>query len=398
MNVLFISNGEAEDAIALSLIRYWLYLREEDRVAAMAIAGTGKQYIANDIPMISAPMKMPSNGFAYQSWLLLYKDIEAGIVSHIYRHYKSMKKIATQVDYVIGVGDIVPVIAARIINRPNSFIGCAMSDYYIDRSNPKVSSYSSIKRKLLREMNTLVFPRDLLTTNNLLKFGINAEYQGNPMMDCIEYNKNLNLPLSKYARVIAILPGSHDDSRSNFRTIMSIVEKMRFQKPFTYLVAVSDKDDIPRYGKDLSKTNWFIQKSEPRHAVWKNNKDELHLLNGYFGNVLMSAHCVIGVSGTGNEQAVGIGIPTISFPCGSIQYTKRFGQAQQRLLGKGLAYIPNSNPAPELMLKYVDRAFNDNKYRDEVKKLAIERFGEFGASERIVYRIINSITPQFNYN
>jgi uncharacterized protein (TIGR03492 family) len=395
MNILFISNGEAEDAIALSLIRYWLHIREDDRVAALAIAGSGKHYIANDIPLISRPMKLPSNGFAYQNWRLFYQDIEAGLVSHLYKQYKTLKKLSSQIDYIVGIGDIVPVIAARILGKPNAFIGCALSDYYIDPRKPKASSYAGLKRRFLKNMNSLVFPRDALTTNNLNRLGIRAEFQGNPMMDCIEYNKNLNLNLSKHARIIAVLPGSHDDARNNFRTIMSIAEKMPVKKPFTYLVAVADKDDVPRYGKDLSKSNWFIQKTSPKHAIWKNNKDEIHLLNGYFGNVLMSSHVVIGTSGTGNEQAVGIGIPTISFPCGTIQYTKRFGQAQQRLLGKALTFIPQSHPTPETLLKYIDRGFNNNEYREMVRNIALERFGEFGASERIVYRILQNITPQF---
>lgn len=393
MNVLFISNGGAEDAIALSLIRYWLYMREEDRVAALAVAGTGKHYIANDIPLICPPMEMPSNGFAYQSWKLLFSDFEAGLFSHLKKQYKSLKKLSSQIDYVVGVGDIVPVLAASIIKKPNSFIGCAMSDYYLERGG--VSSYSGLKRNLLKKMNTLVFPRDQITTRNLQRLGIRAEYHGNPMLDCIEYSKNLDLKLSPEAQIIAILPGSHDDHRLNFRAIMSIVEKMKTNKPFVYLVAVANKDDIPKYGKDLSKSNWFIQKTEPRHNTWKNGKDELHLLSGYFGNILMTSHVVIGVSGTGNEQAAGIGVPIISFPCGTIQYTEKFAQSQKKLLGKTLSYIPNANPAPELILKYVNRALTDMKYREDVKNNAIERFGDFGASERIVSRIVQTFTPQF---
>lgn len=394
MNVLFVSNGEAEDQIALSLIRYWLYLRDEDRIAALAVAGTGKTYIANDVPLISPPMQMPSNGFAYQSWKLLYQDFEAGLVSHITKQYKSLKKLANQVDYVVGVGDIVPVIAAKILKKPNSFIGCALSDYYIDPKKPQSSSYSGMKIKFLKQMNTLVFPRDLVTTNNLIRLGVRAEYLGNPMLDCIEFSKNLNLDLNPDLNVIALLPGSHDDARNNFRIIISIIEKMKINRPIIYLVAVSNKEDIHKYGKDLSKSNWFIKKSTPRHTIWRNNKDELHLLSGYFGNVLMSSHAVIGVSGTGNEQAAGIGIPIISFPCGSIQYTKKFGENQKRLLGKTLTYIPESSPSPDLVMKYVERALTNNKYREEVKNIAVERFGDFGASERIVNRIIQTFNPQ----
>lgn len=396
MNVLFVSNGEAEDAIALSLIRYWLYMREEDRVAALAIAGTGKTYIANDIPLISPPMQMPSNGFAYQSWKLLYQDFEAGLFSHIQKQYKSLKKLSGQVDYVVGVGDIVPVIAAKILKKPNSFIGCAMSDYYINAQKPQVSSYSGLKRSLLKKMNTLVFPRDLFTTNNLIRLGIRAEYQGNPMLDCIEYSKTLQLELNPELNVIALLPGSHDDARNNFRIIISLIEKMKISRPLIYLVAVADKEDIHKYGKDLSKSNWFIKKSTPRHTIWRNNKDELHLLNGYFGNVLMSSHVVIGTSGTGNEQAAGIGVPIISFPCGSIQYTKKFGETQKRLLGKSLNYIPDPSPSPDLMTKYIEKALTNTKYREEVKNIAVERFGDFGASERIINRIVQTITPQFD--
>ncbi|MFN4151361.1 MAG: lipid-A-disaccharide synthase-related protein [Candidatus Sericytochromatia bacterium] len=396
MNVLFISNGSAEDAIGLSLIRYWLSFRDEDRVAALAMVGDAKAYIQNDIPLISPPVKLPSNGFGYQNWKLFFKDIESGLLSNVKNWYGTLKKLSPQVDYVIGVGDIVPVMAIKVLNKPSAFIGCAMSDYYLKKGEGP-SSYSSVKRKILKDSNTLVFPRDNYTTQNLLKLGIRAEYHGNPMLDCIEYNKNLELNLSKYARVIGVLPGSHDDARENFRKIIDLAQKMsQNNKPFTYLVAVADKEDIPRYGKDLSNRNWFIQKTTPKHTIWKNNKDELHLLNGYFGNVLMSSHVIIGTSGTGNEQAAGLGIPVVSFGAGSIQYTLKFGAAQQKLLGKSLAFLPQLEPTPEMFLKYVERAFNDTKYREEVKQIAIERFGDFGASERIVYRILQDIYSRSN--
>lgn len=395
MNVLFISNGESEDAMALSLIRYWLHFNQDDRVAALAIAGSGKAYIANDIPLIAPPMTLPSNGFAYQSFKWLFKDFEAGLISHIQGQYKTLKKLSNQIDYVVGVGDIVPVIATWIIDKPNAFVGCAMSDYYINPPKSKPSSYSNTKISMLKKTRSLVFPRDQLTTNNLLKLGVNAEYHGTPMMDCIEYDNNLNLGLSKYARVIGILPGTHDDRRENFRKIIDSLIKINFKKPYTYLVAVSKKEDIPKYSKDLSERNWFIQSTDPKHYILKNNKDEIHLIYGAFGNVVMSSHIIIGTSGTGNEQAVGIGVPVISFPCGTIQYTKKFAEAQKRLLGSALTYIPSPEPSSELLMKCIEQAFNDQKYRDEVKRIAVERFGEFGASERIVYRILQQITPQY---
>ncbi|MEK7434206.1 MAG: lipid-A-disaccharide synthase-related protein [Cyanobacteriota bacterium] len=396
MNVLFISNGEAEDMIALSLIRYWLHFNQDDRVAGLAIAGSGKSYIANDIPLVAPPMTMPSNGFANQSWKFLFQDFEAGLISHIKGQYKVLKKLGPQIDYVVGVGDIVPVIATWLIDKPNSFVGCSRSDYYNDPANPKASSYSSTKISMLKKTRSLVFPRDLKTTLNLQRLGVNAEYLGNPMMDCISHSKNLDLGLTKYSRVIGILPGSHDDCRENFRSIMKSVLKLNMNKPHTYLVAVSNKEDIPKYSKDLSNSNWFIQKTDPKHYVLKNNKDEIHLLNGYFGNILMSSHVIIGTSGTGNEQAVGIGIPVISFPCGKIQYTKKFGEAQKRLLGKALTYIPSPEPSIEVLIKCIDKAFNDSAYREEVRKISLERFGEFGASERIVTRILKEITPNYS--
>jgi len=391
MNILFISNGSAEDSIAVSLIRQWLRFKDDDRVAALPMVGLAKDYIKNDIPIIAPPFKLPSNGFAYQSPLLLYKDLTGGLIPHLMRQYKALKELRTQIDYVVGVGDIVPILATKVINKPNAFVGCAMSDYYLPANSSQVSSYSGIKRDLIKKMNTIVFPRDVLTTNNLIRLGIKAEYHGNPMMDSIEYSKTLKLDIHKNARIIGILPGSHDDARDNFRHIMSIVQRMAFSKPLTFLVSVSDRENVSRFGKDLGKLNWFIQKTEPKHEVWRNNKDEIHLLNGYFGNVLLTSHVVIGLSGTGNEQAAGIGIPIISFPAGKIQYTKKFGIAQKKLLGKSLTFLGGPNPSPELLLKFVNRGLNDDNYRKAVRELAVERFGEFGASERIVYRILQTI-------
>ena len=395
MNVLFVSNGEAEDAIAISLIRHWLRFREEDRVAGFAMVGTGKKYIANDIPLIARPMKLPSEGFAHLSWLRTYKDIESGLITYAMNYFKILNKLSPQVDFVIGVGDIVPVLAAKVLNKPNAFIGCAMSDYYLERGKSKPSSYSPLKRRFLKNMRSYIFPRDKLTTHNLQKLGLRAEYHGNPMMDCIEFNRSLDFNFSSRVRIIGILPGSRSDNRLNFRKIIEIIQQMQTRHPFAYLVAVSKKEDVPKYGKDLSNRGWYIKKTSPKYTIYKNNKDEVHLLHGYFGNILLSCHAVIGLSGTGNEQAVGIGVPTISFPGGEVQYNKKFAMSQKKLLGFALNLLPNPNPNPAMLLNAIDRALNDDKYREKVRELGINRFGDFGASERIVHRIVEIISPYF---
>ena len=60
---------------------------------------------------------------------------------------------------------------------------------------------------------------------------------------------------------------------------------------------------------------------------------------GAFGDVLQAADVVVGLAGTANEQAAGLGKPVVVFPGPGVQFGPRFFSSQRLLLGDALAVV-----------------------------------------------------------
>ena len=90
---------------------------------------------------------------------------------------------------------------------------------------------------------------------------------------------------------------------------------------------------------------------------------------------------VIGLSGTGNEQAAGLGKPVVAFPGRGSQYTNRFARAQHQLLSQALTLCPRK---PEKIADAVWSIINDHGRYQYLSKTGRERMGSAGAVEKIV--------------
>ena len=89
----------------------------------------------------------------------------------------------------------------------------------------------------------------------------------------------------------------------------------------------------------------------------------------------------LGTSGTGNEQAVGLGKPVIAFATKGPQYTKNFAQAQARLLGAGLHLI--KNPSTQALAQAIRQADPAS-----ARVVGLERMGGSGGAKRIAEHIL----------
>ncbi len=65
----------------------------------------------------------------------------------------------------------------------------------------------------------------------------------------------------------------------------------------------------------------------------------IRVIQGKFGDVLHSSQVIIGLSGIGNEQAVGLGRPVVIFPGKGPQITKKFLYIQKLLLGEAISIV-----------------------------------------------------------
>ncbi len=175
------------------------------------MVGPGDAYRASGLPIVGSPNMLPSEGFATLSLALLARDLRAGWIDTHVRQWRAAVRLRDRYDLAVAVGDVVPMMAARLARLPFLFVGCAKSAYY-----GRGWGYSRWERHLLRRGSVGCFPRDRLTAAELARAGTECSYVGNPMMDGLEPSGKA-LDARSGARVIACLPGSRGDSERTRR-------------------------------------------------------------------------------------------------------------------------------------------------------------------------------------
>ena len=113
-----------------------------------------------------------------------------------------------------------------------------------------------------------------------------------------------------------------------------------------------------------------------------------------FADILQQCDLAIGMAGTAVEQAVGLGKPIVQIIGNGPQFSYRFAEAQQRLLGLSVQTIGNEPATPEILLeaaRCVKRTLGDREYLERCKENGLERLGTKGASERLAEAIASQL-------
>lgn len=350
--ILFLTNGHGEDKVAFEIIKK---ISGKAESLALPIVGEGKDFKDFSNAELLGPRKsFPSGGFSLRNLKFLLTDLARGLFVNFIGQVITLFSLRKKVSLVVAIGDIVPFLYGLIIRAPIIYVGVNKSYYY------KTSgfSYTSFEIKLLKKFAKKIFVRDEITRGVLMSKGITAEFAGNPLMDCSDIPSN---PVrDKF--VIGFLPGTRErDVKLNVEDFHKLVfELERESKKFKFLIAT--KENVPEP---------FIRVS--------------------FTELLEKSGIVIGLSGTGNEQAAGLGIPVISFPGRGSQYNKRFASVQKQLLGAALEYVPNLS-LQDISDKVVE-ILNDHEKYLEMSQVGQRRMEKRDAVSAIAKEVLDSLHP-----
>jgi hypothetical protein len=347
--LLILSNGHGEDLVAAEIAKK---LPKEIEIEIFPLVGDGKAFKNLPIKLIGPLKSFPSGGFSARNIFALPKDLFSGYFQNLNEQYSILKKIKGNYDLSIGIGDLIPLLSAIIVGCPFIFIGVNKTDYYHSFGY----SYTPWEKWLLKK-SKLTFTRDKLTASNLESAGIKALYAGNPLMDCI--GKIPQPPVETDKLVIGFLPGSREmDIPLNIQDFSLIAQElMKFDKHFEFLIAT-----------DVEVPSGFIKTP--------------------FAEVLARSDVMVGLSGTGNEQAAGIGKPVVAFPGRGSQYTSRFAKAQKQLLSEALC-LTKRNPVK--VAEEVWSILNDHGRYEYMSHVGQERMGKPGAIDKIVQYVLESL-------
>lgn len=408
MRLLCLSNGHGEDQIAVRILRELQQQPNPPELYALPIVGTGHAYSGLGIPVIGSVSPMPSGGFIYMDHRQLARDIRGGLLKLTMAQYQAIQRWAKEAPHqpcgVLAVGDIVPLLFARLSGLPYAFVGTAKSEYYLRDEKGILPRRSWLDDRIERWTNCIylpwerwllrhphcraVFPRDTLTAQFLQWRQIPAFDLGNPMMDGLEWLPEK--PEQKAAEsilTIVLLPGSRaPEAYENWETILLAVNTLiaEMDRPLRLLAAIAPGLDLEVLHTVVKTFRWQPVGENSYQIGLGDRQATLTVATGRFAEFLHRADVAIGMTGTGVEQFVGLGKPAITLPGRGPQFTPRFAEAQTRLLGSSVTLIPDPGHAAralKLLLQNPDRL-------SLVAENGRRRMGEPGAARRIATCLI----------
>jgi uncharacterized protein (TIGR03492 family) len=388
MKILFVSNGHGEDAIGAFLAKTMLELAPDLEIEAVPIVGRGNVYEQAGIRVLGPRWSPPSGGFTFTSLDLFLKDWRDGMRQKTHEQHWAIRN--SRADAVMIVGDVyalwVTFSFAFKDAKPRVFqYQPLVSRYYQDGMNASdklerssrvtVDSFVLPERLYMKRVEK-VFTRDERSAAWLRELGVaHAKFAGNIMMDLL--TPELELPTDTRP-VVALLPGTRSDY---LFSLPIMLETAALLPEFQTIAAFSGKLELP--------STWVWTSGNFSRVARHDSGIEVPMLEHGFAALLHAASVVLGTSGTGNEQAVGLGKPVVGFPTQGPQYLEGFAKAQKRLLGAGLT-LEQANP--ENLARAVKTAHQDQNFRTQVKQTGLERMGLPGGAKRIALEILKALT------
>ena len=331
--ILVISNGYGEDLIASQLCQSILNNHPKCIILPIPLIGSGQAYQKIGLsPFIKNDM-LPSGGFI-RTLKELFLDIKAGLIkNHYKKHTQTIQLLKHKADTVISVGDIYALwMGSRGVNKPLFFLPTAKSDLFMP--------HSWFEKYLIKKWAKHVFPRDELTTKNLIKDGIKASFYGNPMMDRL-VAKKIQFEITGDQKVIGILPGSRKEAIGNLERILSVVIYLQKINPkLEFIIALAPQINLD----DVQFSGWQIKKRQDE-CYFSFNQSSLRVgISSEFIDVVQRSSCIIGMAGTANEQAVFMNRHVFTFEGTGPQSTKQRFLEQAKLCGDKCQFIAEKRP------------------------------------------------------
>ncbi len=392
-SILFLSNGHGEDIIGASLVRE-LFVKERNLwIRVLPIVGEGNAYRNLPVKLLGPLRRLPSGGFMRLSLGNFIKDLQGGILGQTYDQIKVLRQVRKEIDVVICVGDVLLVILAGLfVRKPIIFVPTAKSEY--------ISGHYAIEKRIMRKHTSLVLPRDEKTSQVLLAAKIPAIFVGNAMMDSFEI-MGKNFGISEDVRVVGILPGSREGAYDEMPTILKVVEYLEGLKveEMAYLLSLAPQLSLEHLERRINEVGWMMNYTPDLEEIGVNailtspTGVQIKVSRKCFGDILARSDIFIGLAGTANEQAVGLGKPVVTFRGAGPQVQKSFIKAQKKLLDDSISVV---EPIPEKIATEILVILHDIERYQKMGQIGKERMGPRGAIERMVETILEELKGGFS--
>ena len=394
-SLLIISNGHGEDVIASEIIKELLPLRKFNNIEIMPLVGDGKvfdNFMSKNITKIGFQKVLPSGGFSNQSLSGFLNDLKEGMLMYLLKNW--IELIKKPKDYkILAVGDLLPLFFAWSSKCDFGFIGTPKSDYtWISGPGNSISDfYHKFKGSewdpwemhiMKSNLCKFVIVRDKITSNNLNKKNVYAQFFGNPMMDFIK-DKSVGINVNNdCVRLILLIGSRFPEAHNNFNIFLSYLNDFPFSKKCLIFIPLSSDANLFEIEKQIINYQFVRNDSSyslGEQSVWQKNKVTFLLGKNKFNNWASLAEIGLANAGTATEQICGLGVPALSLPGKGPQFTKSFAKRQQRLLGGCVTVCENKEIFHDKLINLLE----NKKFRIRQGHIGKERMGAPGASKRI---------------
>ncbi|MEW6045687.1 MAG: lipid-A-disaccharide synthase-related protein [Bacillota bacterium] len=400
--LLFFSNGHGEDAVGAAIAAEVRSLAPGVRLLGAPIVGSGLPYRRGQVTVVTPTKPVPSGGFiGIRRLPAVWQDLRAGLIRLHLRQALALRHLAPTVDLVVGIGDRVVLYVTRLlIHRPLVMVAIADS---VHLTGNLEGVWTSADRRLMRRYARRVFTRDGWSAELLRRDGVPAEFTGNPMMDAFE-GTGIELGVRSAGEpLIGLLPGSREEAYRNFRLILSGVAALQSMGLVraAFAAAWPDSLSLERLESHLPGSGWTLRRPPARGnggsgphpgghvaTLHHTSGSSVAIVTGRFGDIISQADVIVGLSGTGNEQAAGLGKPVVICPGTGPQVTAELVRRQTLLLGEAVRPV---EPRGEAIAAAVLEILRDPELRARMGDEGRRRMGPRGAARRIAEAVIEEL-------
>lgn len=384
--ICVIANGYAEEMMAVVLMKAMrtrlkeLNLDREFMFVGGSLVSSGKWFHDAQFPTFFSGGMTPSGGFPTRSWKGFFSDIKVGALFTPFKLARFIKNWGGNgMELVIAVGDFLLMVTAipalRTYDVPLVFIPTAKSDY--------IRSHFKIEKKYIKKYASTVFARDEITTQDFKESGISAYYCGNLMQDLLDRNTPT---FSSKLPVVALLPGSREESYGNMGKILDLIELVKINAYWALVQADSLSRD--KMAAEFSKRGWQLQNGSDTVKIWAKDDRIIHVYpGGMFDTVALSCDFAISLAGTVGDQIAGLGKPIIGFKGTGPQSSESRMLEYEKLLGESFIY---ERDFPYGVLNVIDLLLKDPNTRKRYGEQGRLRMGAPGAADCMAEKIIST--------
>ncbi len=359
--LLFITNGYGEDSVGAEIIRR---LPPELSAEAYPTLGPGKAY-AGICKVVGPRAHLASEGSRVAKGTVT-RDIATGGLGTLLPGLKFMRSVRDAYDHVVVIGDFIGVLGCWLAG----ITGITYLDVY---KTGYGRPYSGIERRIIARTCRRVFNRSPQLAATLKATGVEAVAAGNVMMDTITTGDYAAGIRRSRLQAVTLLPGSRDQTAINFA----------IQAAALRLIPEDDRPDIFLALAGGVELEELAKAAKLRVAGDRLTGDiTVHTARGAMRNMVEVSDLVLSQAGTATIQALGLGVPAITFTRRSDRM-KRFLE-ENRLFG-GARLLSTDDPAD--LARATMRLLRDAAELQRLGKIGRERIGGPGVIEKIIAAI-----------